>query len=144
MPLKELDGAVKPFIFRVAMLIDALLLLFRDCCWPWVGACPGMGGYGCVRLGGTVLRMRGALSWPAGWTAFGTLILLLWWFVRRETRKRGLLFVPCDGVYVHVGTLVGMGLHVWFYWSTGSDDLTVIQQYLVVMYIGATNGALGW
>ena len=63
-PLREFDGAVKPFRFRVAMVIFAFLLLFLGRV-PWVGAGPGVGSRGCAG-GGFSSRVRVGPSWPAG------------------------------------------------------------------------------
>ena len=54
-PLIELEGAEKPFRFKVAMVIFARLLLFLYLL-PWVGADLTVGGHGCVRGRGLAVR----------------------------------------------------------------------------------------
>ena len=83
MPDMRLDGAVKPFMLREAMLIVALIGLgsgwFAGVFKSGFGSL-GVGGYGCVPFwGGPSLRAAFSSLWPVGGArAVGSLYVVHW------------------------------------------------------------------
>ena len=67
MPVMRLDCAVKPFMFRVAILIVALIAGGLDCLIGVFGSISlGVGWYGCVPSRGSLMRPSFCPLWPEG------------------------------------------------------------------------------